>query len=177
MSKIARMLIISATGALMAMGAGAQSSDAVSQSAAQYGSFQADVTDLNQKQLSSTSDMDQALEAVGGHNADALSKGVISYGAIIASQSPELRAAVRDAAAYHGADRLAGAFTMDPRWARQNLAGANSAVASALSATDADGRHLQSAASMMKEKAYSLSGASWAKAKVGNASAKADKLV
>ena len=96
----------------MAFGASAQdgqtedkkTGDASSESAAVYATYQSEVTDVKTKPLSSAGDIDHALNSLGGHNPDQLSKGWISYSALIASQDPEYRAAVRDIADFYGRD-------------------------------------------------------------------------
>lgn len=159
----------------LAIGASAQSKDPISESAAVYGTYQSDVTDVKEKPFSSANDIDHALTSLGGHNPDQLSKGWIAYSALIASQDPEYRAAVRDIESFYGRDALVNGLENDVRYARQ-LSGGDNAVSSALSATEADSRRLSSTAAYVKEQAYSLQGSGWAKAKIGNAGAKATKL-
>ena len=73
----------------MALGASAQetkaeeqkSGDAISKSAAVYATYQSEVTDVKTKPLGSASDIDHALNSLGGHNPDQLSQGWISYSA------------------------------------------------------------------------------------------------
>ncbi|MCD8491806.1 MAG: hypothetical protein LRY51_07825, partial [Geovibrio sp.] len=85
----------------LAVGASAQtgetdeqkSGDVISSSAAVYATYQSEVTDVKAKPLGSANDIDNALNSLGGHNPDQLSKGWISYSALIASQDPEYRAA------------------------------------------------------------------------------------
>lgn len=159
----------------LAMGAAAQSSDTISNSAAVYATYQSDVTDIKTKPLSSAGDIDDALNNLGGHNSEQLTKGWIAYSALVASQDPEYRAAVRDIESFYGRDTLMTGLKNDVRYAR-TLNGGNNAVSSALSATEADSRRLNSAAAYVKEQAYSLQGKGWAKAKIGNSGAKASKL-
>ena len=149
--------------------------DAISKSAAVYATYQSEVTDVKSKPLGSANDIDNALTSLGGHNPDQLSQGWISYSALIASQDPEYRAAVRDIADFYGRDVMMSGLANDVRYARQ-LNGGDSAVSSALSATEADSRRLTSAAAFVKEQAYSLQAAGWAKAKIGNSGAKASSL-
>lgn len=164
----------------LATGAYAQSgdpaaSDPISKSAAVYGTYQADVTDVKEKPFTSARDIDQALLSLGGHNPDQLSKGWISYSALIASQDPEYRAAIRDIESYYGREAVLNGLKMDVRYARQ-LQGGDNAVSSALAATEADSRRLSNVAALVKEQAYSLQSSGWAKAKIGNSGAKVSKL-
>ena len=159
----------------LAMGASAQSGDPISESAAVYGTYQSDVTDVKEKPFASAKDIDHALNSLGGHNPDQLSKGWISYSALIASQDPEYRAAVRDIASFYGNDALLTGLKNDVRYARQ-LSGGDNAVSSSLAATEADSQRLSATAAYVKEQAYSLQGSGWAKAKIGNSGAKATRL-
>ncbi len=159
----------------MAAGAFAQTGDTISNSAAVYATYQSDVTDVKAKPLASAGDIDNALNSLGGHNPDQLSKGWIAYSALIASQDPEYRAAVRDIEGFYGRDVLTSGLANDVRYAR-SLSGGDNAVSAALAATEADSRRLNSAAAYVKEQAYSLQASGWAKAKIGNSRAKATVL-
>jgi hypothetical protein len=159
----------------LAMGASAQSGDTISKSAAVYATYQADVTDAKSKNLASAGDIDTALNNLGGHNSDQLTKGWIAYSALIASQDPEFRAAVKDSERHYGRQRVITGLQNDPRFAYRDLRGING-VSSALSATDADSRRLKSAAVSMKEQGFTLQSHGWAKAKIGNSKGKAQSL-
>ncbi|MCA8901299.1 MAG: hypothetical protein KDA53_08610 [Hyphomonas sp.] len=174
--KTIRMIGALVAAAGMAAGAWAQESgDTISNSAAVYATYQSDVTDVKTKPLASAGDIDSALTSLGGHNADQLSKGWISYSALIASQDPEFRAAVRDIEGFYGRDAFVAGLANDARYARK-LDGGDNAVSAALAATEVDSRRLNSAAAYVKEQAYSLQAAGWAKAKIGNSRAKATSL-
>lgn len=167
----------------LAIGASAQegqkgeekSGDAISNSAAVYATYQSEVTDVKSKPLGSAKDIDNALTSLGGHNPDSLSSGWISYSALIASQDPEYRAAVRDIADFYGRETMMTGMANDVRYAR-TLNGGDNAVSAALAATEADSRRLSTAAAYVKEQAYSLQASGWAKAKIGNSRAKATNL-
>ena len=149
--------------------------DAISNSAAVYATYQSEVTDVKAKPLGSAKDIDNALNSLGGHNPDQLSKGWIAYSALIASQDPEYRAAVRDIEGFYGREALMNGLANDVRYARK-LNGGDTAVSAALAATEADSRRLSSAAAYVKEQSYSLQASGWAKAKIGNSGAKANTL-
>lgn len=149
--------------------------DMISNQAAVYATFQADVTDVKTTPFASAGDINDALNNLGGHNADHLSKGWIAYSALIASQNPDYRAAVRDIESFYGRDVLETGLRNDVRYAR-TLAGGDDAVAASLSAVLADSQHINGAASFVKEQAYSLQGSGWAKARIRNSSAVADRL-
>lgn len=188
MTTLSKVIVAGLAGLTFSLVAGAQEtagaavaqaaqpkSDTISNSAAVYATFQSDVTDIRDRPFSSAGDVDSALNNLGGHNADKLSSGWIAYSALIASQNPDYRAAVRDIESFYGRDVLERGLRNDVRYAR-TLSGGDQAIASALSAVNADERRLHSAASMVKEQAYSLQGSGWAKAKIGNSGALANKL-
>jgi len=150
--------------------------DAISQAAAVYGTYQGSVTDFKTKPFSSKNDIDRALTELGGHNSGQLSKGWLSYSALVASQNNEFRAALNESVSHYGRDRILLGLRNNYAYARQ-LKGGNSAVGSALTAIDADARRIRSTAAMVTEQAYSLQSAGWAKAKIGDGSKKADALM
>ncbi len=151
-------------------------SDPLSRAAALYATYHGEVTDVKTKGFRSASDIDKSLTNLGGHNPDQLAQGWMAYSALIAAQDPEFRAAVRDIEGFYGRDVLITGLKNDARYAR-TLNGGNSAVTASLSAVSADSRRLIGAAAYVKEQAYSLQGAGWAKGKVGNSGAKADRLL
>ena len=141
--------------------------DVISESASVYATFQADVTDTKEQPLSSASDIETTLTQLGGQNPDQLSSGWIAYSALIASQDPGFRASVRDIEGFYGRDSLLTGLRNDLRYAR-TLDGGTNAVISSLAAVDADSKRLRGAGAYVKEQAYSLQGASWAKARIGD---------
>lgn len=173
--KSIRMIGAALVGFGLVAGVNAQGKDPISDTAAVYATYQSDVTDVKDKPLSSAGDIDDALNSLGGHNPDQLSKGWIAYSALIASQNPEYRAAVRDIESFYGREALETGMRNDVRYAR-TLHGGDIAVSSALSATEADSRRLSTTAAFVKEQAYSLQASGWAKAKIGNSGSKARKL-
>lgn len=150
--------------------------DPLSKAAALYATYQGDVTEVKTAGFASARDIDKSLTNLGGHNPDQLSQGWMAYSALVAAQDPEFRAAVLDIEGYYGRDVLVTGLKNDARYAR-TLNGGNNAVASSLSAVSADSRRLIGAAAYVKEQAYTLQGAGWAKGKVGNSGAKANGLL
>ncbi len=150
--------------------------DPLSRAAATYATYQGDVTDVKSKGFNSAGDIDKALSNLGGHNSDQFTQGWMAYSALVAAQTPEFRAAVLDIEGYYGRDTLMTGLKNDVRYAR-TLNGGSSAVSSSLSAVSADSRRLVGAAAYVKEQAYSLQGAGWAKGKIGDSSAIADGLM
>ena len=152
-----------------------ENADTISNSAAVYATFQGDVTDVKTTPFGSATDIESALNNLGGQNADELTKGWIAYSALIASQNDEFRASVRDIESFYGRDVMVTGLRNDVRYAR-TLSGGNDALAAALSAMIADQDHIDGAAAYVKEQAYSLQGTGWAKARIGNSGRLADAL-
>ncbi|MEM7491878.1 MAG: hypothetical protein AAF296_00760 [Pseudomonadota bacterium] len=150
--------------------------DPLSRAAAVYGTYHGVVTDVKTGGFGSAKEIDSALTNLGGHNSEQLARGWLSYSALVASQDPDFRVAVRDIEAYYGRETLMQGLKNDVRYAR-SLNGGSSAVGASLSAIKADSRRLIGAAAYVKEQAYTLQGAGWAKGRIGNSSAKADGLM
>ena len=205
MAKSGRFLVGTLLGAALAMGASAQDSppansttqpavgsaatttvslpanpapkkDAISKAAAVYGTYQGSVTDYKQTALSSTEDIDRALEELGGHNAGQLSKGWLSYSALVASQNAEFRAAINESVSHYGRDRILLGMQKNYAYAR-SLKGGDSAVSAAITALDADARRIRNIGRTAKEQAYTLQGQRWAAKKVKNGSKKAEGIM
>ena len=182
MAKSVKLVLGALAGAVLSLGAAAQSAsstpqnDAISKAAAVYGTYQGSVSDFRGKPFSSANDIDRALTELGGHNSGQLSKGWLSYSALVASQNSEFRAAINEGVAHYGRDRVLLGLKNNYAYAR-TLKGGNAAVGSALTAIDADARRLRSVAAQVKEQAYTLQSAGWAKAKIGNSQAKANSIM
>lgn len=153
----------------------APETDPLARAAALYATYQGDVTDVKSNGFSSARDIETSLNNLGGHNPEQLTQGWMAYSAMVAAQNPEFRAAVRDIEGYYGREMLMTGMQNDIRYAR-SLSGGNAAVNQALTAVNADSRRLLGAAAFVKEQAYSLQAAGWAKGKVGNSGAKASNL-
>lgn len=152
-----------------------QQSDPLAQAAALYATYQGEVTDVKTKGFTSARDIDNSLSNLGGHNPEQLTQGWMAYSALVAAQNPEFRAAVLDIEGYYGRDMLMTGMQNDVRYAR-TLSGGNAAVNQSLAAVSADSKRLFGAAAFVKEQAYSLQAAGWAKGRVGNSGAKASSL-
>ena len=148
--------------------------DILSRSAATYATYQLDVTETRDKPFTSQADIDRALTNLGTQNADALTRGWMSYNALIAAQSPEFADKVREARAYFG-DETFYTYLRSPNWVR-GFDGSDKAMSRALSAVKADTRRIRSAGDIVAERAYSLQGQSWAKKKVTSKPATVQQL-
>lgn len=153
----------------------AQGNDPVSERAAVYMTYQSDADQVGVKPFKNTNDIDAALATLGSYNADQLTRGWISYSALVASQDPEFRANVRDIEAFYGRDRVVNSFASGGGYAR-SLKGGDDAVGSAIAVTDEDLARLYSSAAIVKEQGYSLQGYGWAKSRIRNGGQRADTV-
>lgn len=139
--------------------------DPIARSAAYYGTFQKDVRDAQNRGLNSLQDVDLTISTLAGQNAAQLSRGWLAYAALVTSQSPDFRQAVREMAAAYGPQDAAKYIAADPTLVRRTLRGGNEAVALSLAATAADNRRLVSAADHFHDLSISLQSQGWAKKK------------
>ncbi|MGD9966994.1 MAG: hypothetical protein AB7T59_10765 [Hyphomonadaceae bacterium] len=128
-----------------------------------YAAYQSDVSELRAANVRDANALDAALDRVGRHNREELTRGWIAYGGNIAAQSPAFVQGVRDAAAYYGRDAVIWAVTVDPSYAR-GLRGGQEATAMLLSSASADSARIISVADRYQEMAYSLQRQRWANA-------------
>ncbi|MFN7054264.1 hypothetical protein [Hyphomonas sp.] len=155
--------------------AAGQSIDPVSQKAAVYMTYQSDVDEIGEKPFQSVDDINMALTKLGGHNPDQFTRGWISYSALIASQDPEFRGAVRNAESYYGRDAVLSTFSNSTGFAR-TLDGGNSAVGAALKATEQDLPRVYAAADRIWEQGYTLQSFGWGKALIRDHAARTSLL-
>ena len=153
----------------------AQGKDPVSEKAAVYMTYQSDADEVGVKPFKSADDIDAALETLGSYNADQLTRGWISYSALVASQDPDFRANVRDIEAFYGRDRVVSSFASGGGYAR-SLKGGDDAVGTAIAVTDEDLARLYSNAAIVKEQGYSLQGYGWAKSRIHDGGKRADSV-
>ena len=130
---------------------------------AAYAAYHSDVTDLRAARINTAADLETALDKVGRHNRDDLTRGWVAYGAETAAQSPAFVQGVRDAAAYYGRDAVVWALTVDPSYAR-GLRGGQEATKLMLDSAAADAARITSVADRYQEMAYSLQRQRWANA-------------
>jgi hypothetical protein len=149
--------------------------DPLTSAAAVYATYHGDVTHVEENEFQSADDIQAALTSLGSQNAEQLARGWIAYSALVAAHSPEYRAAVRDIEGFYGRDFLVRGLQNDVRYAR-SLNGGTTAVRAALNAGEADASRLMNTAAMIKEQAYSLQAFGWAKGKLGDSGAIANRL-
>lgn len=140
-----------------------------------YAAYQNDVTDLRAGALANANELETALDRVGRHNRDALTRGWVAYGAQTAAQSPAFVQGVRDAAAYYGRDAVIWAVTVDPSYAR-SLRGGGDATRLMLDSASADSNRIISVADRYQELAYSLQRQRWANAVAPQQNARVQRI-
>jgi len=140
-----------------------------------YAAYQNDVSDLRASTISSDDQLEGALDRVGRHNRDELTRGWIAYGAQTAAQSPAFVQGVRDAAAYYGRDAVIWAVTVDPSYAR-GLRGGQEATRLLLDSANADSARIISVADRYQEMAYSLQRQRWANAVAPQQNARVQRI-
>jgi len=145
-------------------------------SAAAYGEYQGEVSQIMSKELSSAADLDYALKTFGAPNPQQLSSGWISYSAILAAQNKEFVDAVRDIDSYYGRERVMTGMRNDVGYAR-TLKGGEAALQSALAVNSKDSSRISSAGAFVKEQSYKLQNVTWGKSKVKDANGSVKTLV
>lgn len=129
--------ITALAGALLMTGAAATPpTDAIVDAATAYVAFRSDAEAIGAAPLATAADLDHALQRAGRHNPDALSRGWIAYGALIAEKSPAFAAGVRAVSERYGRTAVLRALAADPAYPTRRR-GYNHAV-SLLLASDAD---------------------------------------
>jgi hypothetical protein len=128
-----------------------------------YAAFQADVTDLAARQISSAAELDAALDRVARHNREAYVRGWVAYGASVAAQSPEFVNGIREAAAQFGRDQVVGVISTHKSYARGTSGGAQ-ATQAVLNAIMADATRIASVADRYQDYSYQLQRQAWANA-------------
>ncbi|HYD89173.1 MAG TPA: hypothetical protein VEA80_16970 [Vitreimonas sp.] len=140
-----------------------------------YAAYHSDVSELRANTPSNANALETALDRVGRHNRDALTRGWIAYGAQTAAQSPAFVQGVRDAAAYYGRDAVIWAVTVDPSYAR-GLRGGQEATRMLLESAQADSQRIISVADRYQELAYSIQRQRWANAVAPGQNARVQRI-
>jgi hypothetical protein len=151
------------TAAAAAASTAAMPSGDLQSAIAGYARYQTDVTDLRAAQISSNDALETALDRVGRHNKNDMTRGWVAYGSQVAAQSPAFVQGVRDAAAFYGRDAVIWAISVDPSYAR-GLRGGQEATRMLLDTVEADAARIVSVADRYQEMAYSLQRQRWASA-------------
>jgi hypothetical protein len=129
-----------------------------------YAAYHKAVGDLRGQRIRNAAELERALDTASRHNRNALSRGWIAYGAMIAAQSPAFMQGVRENAAYYGRDAVLRGMTIDTAWAR-TLKGGDEATRLILDSASADAQRITAVADRYQELAYGLQRQRWANAR------------
>ena len=138
--------------------------DLLAEAAVAYGSFQLDASRFD-RDLNSTTDIEEATTTLGTHNIDRLSSGWLAYSALLASQSPEYAKSIRKTDAHYGRERMLAGFANSVTYAL-DLEGSRDALTRAIDASKADARRLERIGDNVREQSKSLQKFGWATAKL-----------
>jgi hypothetical protein len=137
--------------------------EALSKALAAYAAFQTDVTKLrDQPTPKSAAEVERSLDTVAAHNADALARGWIAYGATVAALSPKFVEEMRKVAAAHGQAKAVTWFSTIPYYAK-SLTGGDEATRLVLAASAADADRVDAVGDKMKSTALDLGKSGWGK--------------
>jgi hypothetical protein len=137
--KIAASIVVAVAATAAALAAPLD--DPVLDAANAYLSFHADAAAIGQSKLDNADDLERSLALGARHSPDALTRGWIAYGAVIAAQSPAFAAGVRSVSARYGRAAVLQALDRDPSYPARRR-GYDEAVGILLAADDAFSRAL-----------------------------------
>jgi len=152
---------------------GPNGAEALAKALGAYAAFQSDVTKMRDAPgVKTTADVDAALDTVASHNADALARGWIAYGATVAAQSPKFAEEMRKVAAAHGREKAIQWFSTIPYYAK-SLNGGDEGTRYILAAAAADSDRIDAVGDKYKSEALDLAKAAWAKKRLTSDAGKA----
>ena len=111
-----RGLLPAPQGSLIQLLGPAPQTDAIVDAAAAYVAFRSDVEAIGAAPLATAADLDRALQRAGRHNPDAMTRGWIAYGALIAEKAPAFAAGVRAVSQHYGRTAVLRALESDPAY-------------------------------------------------------------
>ncbi|GAM98843.1 hypothetical protein U91I_02479 [alpha proteobacterium U9-1i] len=180
-----RLAVWTTTAAIALMGAAnAQTAETTSAPAASsdmqaaiaaYAAFHNDVSELRSSRIGNANELEGALDRVGRHNRDALTRGWVAYGGMTAAQSPAFVRGVREAADYYGRDAVIWALSVDPSYAR-GLRGGQEVTRMLLDSANADASRVVNVADRYQEMAYGLQRQRWANAVAPQQAARVQRI-
>lgn len=143
--------------------------------AATYAQFHDDLSDVGSRPLTSTQQIEEKLNAIGGQNASKLTSGWMSYSALVAAQDSEFAHSVRDIDGYYGRERLLAALEKNPAYV-VSLDGGGRALQSALAAAEADAQRVGGVAAFLQSQERTLQSQSWIKQRIRDGAQRAERL-
>lgn len=143
--------------------AGPTGPEALAKALGAYAGFQSDVTTLRDSPRPKTAaEVEKSLDKVASHNAGALARGWIAYGATVAAQSPKFVEEMKKVAAAHGQAKAVTWFSTIPYYAK-SLQGGDEATRYVLAAAAADADRIDTVGDKYKSQSMDLAKAAWAK--------------
>ncbi len=150
-------------------------SSVVPASAATYATYQADIGKVAGVEFTSKHQIENTLETLGGHNANRLSSGWISYSSLIAQQNKRFAEEVR----YYEAQLQPGQFLsylqQDPTYASR-LKSAGDALQPVYAAAKADSSRMSVVAQFLVDRQSSLQNQPWVRDRIRDGKERADRL-
>lgn len=142
---------------------GPSGAEALAKALGAYAAFQSDVTVLRDSpRPKSAPEVEKSLDTVASHNAGALARGWIAYGATVASQSPKFVEEMKKVAAAHGQAKAVTWFSTIPYYAK-SLQGGDEATRYVLAAAAADADRIDAVGDKYKSQSMDLARTAWAK--------------
>ncbi|MEM8771788.1 MAG: hypothetical protein AAGD92_09080 [Pseudomonadota bacterium] len=171
--------LVAATAAATAVSADtlAQPKDtSLERAAADYIRYREDVAALEAMPFDNANVTREAHRRLAAHSPDKLSNGWVAYAALVAADTPEFAAAVKQEVKKKGNKRrgvLGGKqgfmsnVAQDPKYIRK-LPGADKAVAAVLAMTAQDGARITTLGEAFKTQAYAMQKTKWGKARISS---------
>lgn len=140
-----------------------------------YAQFQTDIALVNGGSIQEPKDIERALDKAAALNRDAMTKGIMAYGAMTAARNQTFVAEVRKIASFYGRDKAIMGFLNDAKYA-PSLGGGSAALASTARFAAADSARIMAAGENVKQRAREAQGLSWGKAVAGAAAPRTTRL-
>jgi hypothetical protein len=135
--------------------------------AANYTEFRDDVRTIDSRPISSMADVDAALEATTAFTPEDLTRGWISYAALVAMQNPTFIDNVRETADRFGRQEVIRGLGYNLAYAGM-ISGSELAIDEVLQQAAADAQEFERIGGNLKQQSYSIQSSNWAKGKLSD---------
>ena len=140
-----------------------------------YAAFQADISLVNGGSIQGPKDIERTLDKAAALNRDALTRGIIAYGALAAARNPQFADSIRKTAKFYGRDKMVNGLLLQPRYA-SSMEGADAAMATIVRLARADSARILTAGESLKQRAREAQNISWGKDTAGSAGPRTMRL-
>jgi hypothetical protein len=140
-----------------------------------YAAFHADIGLVNGGSIKDPKDIERALDKAAALNRDAMTRGIMAYGALTAARNSTFVGEVRKISAYYGREKTVQGFINSSRYAT-GLPGASEAISSIVLQSKADSSRITAAGENVKQRAREAQNLSWGKANAGAAKPRMERL-